>query len=117
LAAYVDVILNSGDKVTLLLDMQVKQITAKDFGAKDINMAAFTYGPMVLAKDGRLCKNLEDAVETEFTAERIKAVDFDTNVVFKIKEQNNEFILIDYASAGKSWNYDSKLSVWFPKSN
>ncbi len=83
---------------------------------------AIQRGPLMLAQDNRLGYSVDDAVSVK--------VDGDGYVDLKIDDNNNSaykclllaevptndggsFKVTDYASAGKTWNDESRMAVWF----
>lgn len=80
---------------------------------------SYSYGPIVLARDdkkeqvaGNLsCVNF-DLDKATFNRVPEKAQEM---VRFEVYAENEKIILTDYASCGKLWNEENKLSVWFRK--
>ena len=134
---------NDGDTIVLDLDMRARVICApsdpKDVIIVDINWKydyvtprvvyesddakyhiALQRGPIVLARDARLGENVDTPVDilfdSEGTAELIPAnsADFDTVEEYRVKQKDGStFSVIDYSSAGKTWNEQSKYCCWF----
>lgn len=74
----------------------------------------------MLARDARICQDAGKTVELDFAAddsiklERINNTeDFKVLCEFKVPCKNGGYIkMIDYQSAGKTWNKDSALEAW-----
>jgi hypothetical protein len=77
-------------------------------------------GPLMLAQDEvlgydldtpiDLAVNLDDTVEVQLTENNL----FDNLISVKAKTvDGGEIHLVDYASAGKSWNNGKRIAVWF----
>ncbi len=109
----------SGDEILLNLPMQVvKHLPDADQVNPD-QFACYTYGPLVLAADKRLCDPdaVLDIVADEKGVVESKAVDClkikEAHVCLEVPLASGERVcLIDYASAGKTWTDDSKMAAW-----
>jgi hypothetical protein len=80
---------------------------------------AFTYGPLVLARDsykeGR-CADLEETVRPMLDSFRLETPDASYGEVLRlvIPQQDGEpLLLTDYASCGKHWEQkNNRMTVW-----
>ncbi len=108
-----------GDEILLNLPMQVvKHLPDADQVNADA-FAYYTYGPIVLAADKRLCdpEQVLDVVADADGVVDAKAVDClkikEAHICFEVPLESGERVcLIDYASAGKTWTDDSKMAAW-----
>jgi hypothetical protein len=116
----------NGDYITLKLDMRAKLITALP-NPDDENSAyhvAIKRGPLMLARDSRLPGDIEDTVK--FNPDENGYVDctlennskLGSAILFNVKAADNIVIpMMDYASAGRTWDDNSIVSVWLPTKN
>ncbi len=115
---------NDGDVVELDLDVRVRtyrrdgnSVHAKDF-------VALYKGPVVLARDARLGEKIDIPVDIAEDAEGFvevkptKTAHFDVNMEYAVPMKDGSSItMIDYASAGKTWNRDSVMTAWMATKN
>ncbi len=114
------------DEITLSFDMRVRIIDA--FDDKDDKNAkyhkALVRGPIVLARDARLGQEIDSLVD--FATDKCGfAVVKETNnakfarhLEYAVKQKDGSFItVVDYASAGKTWRRDSRMTAWMPTKN
>lgn len=113
-----------GDTVELDLDVRVRtyrrdgnSVHAKDF-------VALYKGPVVLARDARLGEKIDIPVDIAEDADGFvevkptKTAHFDVNMEYAVPMKDGSFItMIDYASAGKTWNRDSVMTAWMATKN
>ena len=113
-----------GDYVTFKFDMRCKISYALD-DANDKNSAyhvALRRGPLALARDSR-AGDIETVVKFAPDAEGYvpcvpSDVPFEHFHAFKVTEENgNKFDMVDYASAGRTWDERSLVTVWMPTVN
>ena len=109
--------------------LMTKPVMKKDFyivplfdeeDEKAKNHIALLRGPIVLAQDNRLGYSVDDAicieikdgyVDTEIITE--KRASFDAIIEARIPLTDGKYImLVDYSSAGKTWNEESKMAAW-----
>jgi len=113
---------NDKDTIELLLDMRVKAVRPPKGAMNEDHFIAFQYGPIMLAQDARLGADLEVPVSVECDAEGYVHAELceckeipDSEICFELTESDgNKFRLINYYSAGKTWDEDSKCAVWIP---
>lgn len=82
---------------------------------------ALRRGPLILARDAQLDGTVDEAVDICFDEDGTveltpshKAA-FDTIVEFSVPQNHGEpFTVIDYSSAGKTWDERSKYACWLP---
>ncbi|MBR7133190.1 MAG: glycoside hydrolase family 127 protein [Clostridia bacterium] len=111
-----------GDKIALNIDMAPRVIHPIGCENPDsLNYIAVKYGPLVLARDARLCGDIGKSVDLDFDKdgsiklEKISTADFPTLCEFKVPCKNGEFIkMTDYQSAGKTWDTASATEAWMP---
>ena len=110
-----------GDYVTLKLDMRCQLLYANP-DPEDKNSAlhvALRRGPLTLARDSRI-GDIEQVVKFAPDAEGYvpcepSTVPFEHFYAFKVTEANgNTFDMVDYASAGRTWDENSLVTVWMP---
>ena len=109
----------NGDEIILDMPMKVKRILPdRDQVNSDI-FAAYTYGPLVLAADKRICDpdGKYDVLCDEngwIDANKVYCPEIkEAHICFEIPLTNGEKIrLIDYASAGKTWTDESRTGAW-----
>lgn len=132
----------SGDIIEMEFDMKVKAVYPTEYAPEllfnrghfhyllpnlDIqdpaakNHIAITRGPLVMAAENRLGYNVDDAADIAVSDDgTLKAIIPDTKkapyknlVEIAVPLKNGEYMhLTDYASAGKSWNEQSKMAAW-----
>lgn len=112
-----DRVWRAGDTVELTLDMPLRRISGADFEA-GCSRFAVQRGPVVFAADRRLedpGRAFSPCCEPDGLLKG-KPADADGLAVRQcvaVEETGGgRFRLIDYASAGKTWDEDSALSVW-----
>ena len=135
---------HNGDRISLSLDMRAKVIHAPHFGRDIILTAkkwdidymyptvteetpeakfhiALRRGPLVLARDARLDGTVDEAVNIAYDddgyveLEPSDKASFDKIVEFSVPQVNGKkFTVVDYSSAGKTWDESSKYCCWMP---
>lgn len=111
-----------GDKINLCIDMSPRVVHPIGCSNPDsLNFIAVKYGPLVLARDARICEDIGKKVDLDFdengniAIERTKKADFPTLCEFKVPCKGGSFThMIDYQSAGKTWDDDSATEAWLP---
>ena len=110
-----------GDVINIVIDMSPRVIhpigCANDLNSK--NYIAVKYGPLVLARDLRLSPETGEKVDLAFDKndrielKRCKNAGFDTICVFEAPLKNGGFTkMVDYQSAGKTWDENSLTEAW-----
>ncbi len=116
----------NGDTITLCLDMRVHIVNAPDDPDDPLAKThiALTRGPIVLARDARLGEAIDTVVSVAADENGYAIVresndaNFPCHLNFAVKQKDgSEFHVVDYASAGKTWNYDSIMTAWMPTVN
>ncbi len=104
----------TGDTVVLTLDLRLRMTEQNNF-------VSFTRGPLVMARDGRLGEDIEFPMSAILDADGFVETapsfiaQFPTQVEEKIIMTYDRFAtVVDYASAGKTWGYDSTMAAWLP---
>ena len=110
-----------GDEVLLETDMRTRIIRAAEIdpeaSADAICHIALQRGPVMLARDSALGENIKEAVsvfdENGYAVlAPSKTADFPAEQEYKVKTSDGEITVIDYASAGQSWDPDLPMTVW-----
>jgi len=110
----------NGDTVVLHLDFSLRVIHALENPADENAKyhVAFAVGPVVLARDARVSDNVGVAIDLDESKLRlvpVKFADFDTLCEYELTVNDTDTIrLIDYQSAGKTWNKESEMECWIP---
>ena len=114
-----------GDTITLNFDMPVKAVLPP-FGGHDENskhLIALSRGPVIFARDARLSEKIDTVVDIDFDkdfvvkAEKTSAP-YSNITAYKIfNKDGSYFTVTDFASAGKTWNEESFMTVWMPTEN
>lgn len=135
---------HTGDTIVLTLDMRARVIHPIRYGRDVIfnrNCWQYDYllpnvvdespeskyhialrrGPLTLARDARLDGTVDEAVDIAYDVDGVVALEpsaqpgFDTQVTYRVPQRNgSSFTVIDYASAGKTWDETSKYGCWLP---
>ena len=71
----------------------------------------------MLARDSTLGEDVREAVEVEdengyAILTPSETADFSVEQEYKIKTKDGEITVVDYASAGQSWDPDLPMTVW-----
>ena len=111
-----------GDTVELFLDMRTEVLHPSTEGLPDENSSyhvALRRGPLVLARDARLPDDLHDPVSIDedsfgYATEVLSTeVNFNCYYAFRVKQSDGSYLpVIDYASAGRTWDNRSLMSAW-----
>lgn len=107
---------SSDDTVVLQLDMRIFTRTPADFGVHEPqpSFLAFQRGPLVLARDARLGQDVDQPVPlyAAFDAQPDHDVAFPHLYACRLTGAGESLRLVDYASAGKTWNEESRMAAW-----
>ncbi len=108
---------NAGDKIVLNISMNPRLVFGQPHpeDPKSEHKVAVLYGPLVLARDQRLGEvgNVITLTKREVSLKAYEAcIDFPCQCAFMVRIDGNEFPMIDYASAGKTWRRDSEMEAW-----
>lgn len=110
-----------GDSVELLFDMTIQVIYATDLDPDARPEAAchvaLQRGPLMLARDSRLGEDVTAAVSLAESdgcveAESSDTADFVRKAEYRIKTTEGYITVVDYASAGQTWEKDKPVTVW-----
>lgn len=117
----------NGDVIELELDMRCEVIYPDSDEYADENSkyhVSLRRGPLALARDSRLPGNIEDTVEFApdeegyVPCEISNAADFEHFYGFAVTMKNgNKLEMVDYPSAGRTWDERSMTTVWLPTKN
>lgn len=117
---------NPGDRIGLAFDMRVRIVNAPD-DPEDVLAAthrALERGPLVLARDARLGEPIDGLVD--FAADEngyalvreCVPAPFPCHLSLAVRQKDgSEIHVVDYASAGKTWRRDSRMTAWMPTVN
>jgi DUF1680 family protein len=94
-----------GDRLRLQLDLRGRILRSGQF-------SAVARGPLVLARDLRLGQNIHEPVRLQLP---LKAVPPPAGIAAAFATADGVH-LCDYASAGNTWDADSRYRVWLPES-
>ncbi len=112
-----------GDAVLLTLDLRVMPVRPEDYGvsSKDASFMALRRGPVVLARDARLGQPVDAPVRPALNADGSAktfpcgGAPFPSVVALNVRLEDGGLMpMVDYASAGKTWQDDSKMCAWMP---
>lgn len=117
--AHISAVWEDGDKITLEMPMRVKRVLPPGGAVNRDIFAAYTYGPLVLAADKQITDpdRVLDIVCDEngfVAAEKVCCKEIeDAHICFEVSLKSGEKVrLIDYASAGKTWDEKSRCAAW-----
>ena len=119
--AEIERVWKNGDEILLELDMRTKIIRAADIdpnaGENAICHFALQRGPVMLARDSALGEDVREPVEIEdengyAILVPSETASFSAQQEYQVKMKNGTFTVVDYASAGQSWNPDLPMTVW-----
>jgi DUF1680 family protein len=112
-----------GDEIALSLDMRTEILHPEgDLPDEDsVYNVALRRGPLTLARDSRLAGDIHDPVNIATDDEGYAIVEpteitaFKAFHAFRVKQTDGSFIeLVDYASAGHTWDNRSLICAWLP---
>ncbi len=132
---------NNNDEITYKMDMRTEVLKPIPYGSQILmnkviwghnymvstfdkedpiakNHIALRRGPIMLAQDNRLGYSVDTPIEIKENNGFIdfnpsKEASFKTILEGKVPLKNGEeMLLVDYSSAGKLWNDESKMAVW-----
>lgn len=111
-----------GDTLELCFDMRPRVILPE--GEDNVGsgkLMAIAAGPIVLARDARLGGDISLPVEIKTDGNgyvtnitRSAHTDFSTQLCYELDSFGEKIKLIDYASAGKTWDERSLMTAWLP---
>ena len=117
--AEINAMWENGEEIILDMPMYVKRVLPPKNAVNSDIFAGYTYGPLVLAADKRLCD--PDSVldilcdeEGKVNAKEVYCPEIkEAHICFEVPLSNGETVkLIDYASAGKTFSLESKTAAW-----
>lgn len=113
-----------GDEISLLLYVKCEIIKPYEGEYSDVNSryhVALRRGPLMLARDARLEASIETPVDfSTFEDEgcvpcKVSEAPFPHFFCFTVTDSNgNDIPMLDYASAGRTWDEKSLTTVWMP---
>ena len=114
---------NKGDLISLDIDMTAHVLHPEGFNEDEDSKynIAVKYGPLVLARDLRVSPDVGKPVDLKYDENDVielkpsSTAQFPTLCEFEVPQRDGSFIrMIDYQSAGKTWDYDSAMEAWMP---
>ncbi len=108
----------TGDRIRLSLSYGPRLVygmeNPEDHGSS--RHVAVLYGPLALARDRRLGEvgGSVRVGDGKVSAHRLEDVEIPCQCGFSVGLGGEEFAMVDYASAGKTWGQDSAMEVWMP---
>lgn len=111
-----------GDTITLNIDMSPRVVHPIGCGVPgSLDFVAVKYGPLVLARDARLNKDVGQVVDLAYdendaiALEATSGASFPTLCQFKVPCKDGSFVhMVDYQSAGKTLDDNSATEAWLP---
>ena len=110
----------AGDKIEMTIDMSCRLIHAPHgVNRKGDPFQALVRGPIVLSRDKRLGGDIHQPVEIQTDASGLVplteiSTEF-SQVAFSVPlKAGGSFPVIDYASAGRTWDATSEFMTWLP---
>lgn len=114
--AVLDRVWKNGDTIRLSLDMRVRCILPEVYGvsSQEAPYVAFCRGPLTLARDARLGEDVDAPVSLAAEEPTLtEPAPFPALVTVRVPLKNGETMrLVDYASAGKTWDCHSRMAAW-----
>lgn len=111
----------NGDTICIVLDLRVAPIQPEAFGvsSSESPFVALHRGPILLARDNRLGMDIEQPISLKLDengfvcTEILNTPPFDCMIALDvIQPDETSFPVVDYASAGKTWNEESRMCAW-----
>ncbi len=106
-----------GDTLTLIFDMAPRLLRPVGIPGKPAteSYVAVMYGPLVMARDKRLGDVGAPVSKSDgFTFTTCAENRFPCVLVADVRIGDTAFKMVDYMSAGKTWDEDSLTEVWLP---
>jgi uncharacterized protein len=108
--AVIDRVWSLGDRIELQLDMRCRPVLDPR-GAHQ----AVLRGPLVLTRDSRLGEDVDEAVDVQAAQAELVTPGIDALVQCRIPTAaGGSIAMIDYASAGATWDARSRFRTWLP---
>ena len=117
--AVIDSNLHSGDIIAISFDMnpRVQRGMHNPDDAKSENYAAFFYGPLVLARDARFGQVGGTIRLGDVSFKKIETAGINSMCAFEVDTGKEVIKMVDYASAGKTWDKTSEMEAWIEVKN
>lgn len=114
--------INGKTLIKIEFDMTPVYIECPDFDGRKEPLkphAAIARGPIILARDVRFKENVDELLTLDINkmpkTEKSDDGKFTRNIEFTAYDENGKkFHMTDYASAGKTFNDDSRMAAWLP---
>ncbi len=114
----------NGDVIDIDIDTRVRSFRTEGINENSKYHVALYKGPVVLARDARLGEQIDSVVDVDEDSdgfvkyEMSETADFPVNMEYRIKNKDGSyFTVIDYASAGKTYDRDSVMTAWLATKN
>lgn len=109
-----------GDEIEIDFDMRTQIIYAADIDpnadAESICHLALQRGPVMLARDSQTGEDVTSAVTVidngGYAELAPTEVSFDTKQAYKVNTTDGEITVVDYPSAGQSWDPAMPVTIW-----
>jgi DUF1680 family protein len=111
----------TGDKIELVLDLKAHVVPAPHgVNPAGHSFEAIIYGPLALSRDRRLGGDIRQPVRIKTDKEGIVSLAPFPNKIGQVgfivpTTDGGSFPVIDYASAGNTWDEASEFVTWIPK--
>ena len=109
----------NGDTVDISIDTNIRTFRTEGVNEKSQYHVALYKGPVVLARDARLGEKIDSVVDVDedencyVKYECINESEFPVNMKYRIRNKDGSyFTVIDYASAGKTYDRNSAMTAW-----
>lgn len=110
---------HNGDVIDVEIDTRIRTFRTEGVDENSKYHVALYKGPVVLARDARLGEKIDSIVDVGedengfVSSESTNIADFPVNMEYRIKNKDGTyFTVIDYSSAGKTYNRDSVMTAW-----
>lgn len=114
----------NGDVIELIFDTRVRVCRKEGPDENAKHHVALLKGPVVLARDARLGEKIDDIVDVDedengyAVSEPSQTATFPVNMEYRIlNKDGSHFTVIDYASAGKTYDRGSVMTAWMATQN
>ena len=117
--ATINAVWDNADEIILDMPIKVKRVLPPEGAVNRDIFAAYTYGPLVLAADKQITDpdRILDVITDKngfVEAKKVACPEIkEAHICFEVPlESGDKVRLIDYASAGKTWDEKSRCAAW-----
>jgi DUF1680 family protein len=111
-----------GDSISISFDMKTKLLHALKYeeDPEAEYHVALKRGPVILARDARFGEDVGETVDIANEMDIVSVINssdakFPALIEFKVPlKDGGSFHAVNYSSAGKTWDFDSKMAAWLP---